>query len=98
MHRPTDTRSIAGQLEPWEVEDRLSDADCRFTPARTNSGVTLRPRRFQRLQCRAITRPGNAKADEMARMLLKPWPRVEGVWATGMGMVLCGLHFLNNIN
>ena len=54
---------------------------------RTNGSVA--PRRH---------RPGNAKADEMARVLLKPWPRVEGVCATGMGMVLCGLHFLNNIN
>ena len=28
-------------------------------------------------------------ADETARVLLKPWPRVEGEWNPAMGMVLC---------
>jgi len=69
------------------MEDRLSNADDKFNPVRTNGSVA--PRRH---------RPGNAKADEMARVLLKPWPRVEGVWAACMGMVLCILCFLNNID
>ena len=41
-----------------------------------------------RNESRELSKYFNKLADEMARVLLKPWPRVEGVWATGMDEIV----------
>jgi len=76
----------------WEVGDGLPQAN--YLQREVGAGLlALKMMAIRRgrmtLGWLGDTSLATPSADETARVLLKPWPRVEGEWNTAMGMVLC---------